>query len=358
MLQFYRYMPKLLQNTEQLRAQAEQLLSQARAQSIEIQRVLGAVLGDGALQSRLTAAAAQISGVIGKLSLALNSPDALHQIDLTGLEGLVHSAETRALITEASAQTKGSAALAEAVVTASAATRQETQTVTRDVFERRIFDAYLHFDSKEDEDAFRRREAEAQEYIATQLARHTPEGDLNAGGGVLGHLLDADAHGAGDSPEFMRQWNAMAEKTQSQRAAMHAAGQSTEEYDRNLALYARRFFHTRGWSDAQIDEQLARSGDPLAAVKPFLGSDRASRHLEVTATTMATTAHLTRADLPRTEAAVPESTSAPAPAIDHDAMAARLKAIGLSVSDNTEPDSGHGLPAQKFASKAGPSVAG
>ena len=48
-------MPEKPQNTETLRTQAELLLSQARAQSTEIQRALGAIAGGAALQSRLAA---------------------------------------------------------------------------------------------------------------------------------------------------------------------------------------------------------------------------------------------------------------------------------------------------------------
>jgi hypothetical protein len=351
-------MPETSQNTEQLRAQAELLLAQARAQSTEIQRALGAIVGDAALQSRLAAAAAQISGAIGELSLALNSPGTLHQINLTALEGLVHSAETSALITEASAQTKGSAALAEAVVTASAATRLEAQTQAGDMFGRHIFDAYLHFDSAEDEEAFRRREAEAQKYIAAQLARHTPEGDLNAGGGVLGHMLDLHAHGAGDSPEFMRRWDAMVEKTQSQRAAMHAAGQSTEEYDHNLTVSARRFLKAQHLSDAEIDDRLAETSSSLDAVKPFLANDHVSRAMENRNRHAGDIARTAIAPLAQVET-VKDPVPSDAPlTIDPDVMTAKLKAVGFSVSDNTAPASGHGLPAQTLAGKSGQSIAG
>ncbi len=131
--------------TERLRDQAEALLAQARAQLAEIQRALGAIVGDRELQSRLGALAAQISGAIGALSQALQSPGALRQVDLAALQAIVHGDATTGLLTEASAQTKGGAALAEAVITASAATRLETQTLATDVFDRRIFNPYLRF---------------------------------------------------------------------------------------------------------------------------------------------------------------------------------------------------------------------
>ena len=86
------------------------------------------------------------------------------------------------------------------VVAASAETRQETSALAHDVFDRHIFDRYLHFSSPEDEAEFRKREADAKKYIHDQLALGTPTGNLNAGGGELGYMLDAHAHGAGDSP--------------------------------------------------------------------------------------------------------------------------------------------------------------
>jgi hypothetical protein len=47
-------------DNEALRARAAVLLLQARAQMADIQRALGAVTGDSALQSQLAAAAAQM----------------------------------------------------------------------------------------------------------------------------------------------------------------------------------------------------------------------------------------------------------------------------------------------------------
>ena len=114
-------------SAEQLRAQAEMLLSQARTQLADIQRALGAVVGDSALQSRLAALAAQISGAIGALSQAIHAPGAaLRPADLMALEGMVHSSETTALLTEATTQAGASASQMQALATASAATREET----------------------------------------------------------------------------------------------------------------------------------------------------------------------------------------------------------------------------------------
>jgi hypothetical protein len=112
------------QNTEQLRAQAALLLSQARAQSCDVQRALTAAHGNGTLQARLAAAAAQISMAASALSQALGSSSfPLHAADLTALENVVCSGETRALLSEAAAQATVSAATFQTVAATSAATR-------------------------------------------------------------------------------------------------------------------------------------------------------------------------------------------------------------------------------------------
>jgi hypothetical protein len=333
----------------ELRAQAEVLLSQGRAQLADIQRALGSLTGAGALQARLTGVAAQTSAAISQLNQVLGGPaSTLHRADLMALESVVHSSEATALVTEATAHA-AEAARTRAVVTTSAATRDEVKSLEQDMFEHKIFDAYLHFSSPEDEAAYREREAEAHKYIDQQLARGTPEGDLNAGGGLQGQMLDAHAHGAGDSPDFMPRWNALAEKTQRQRTAMRAAGQSTEEYDRNLKASVRRFLKDEAHlSDAEIDKRLAEVADPLDAVKPYLKDDKESRHLEKMTTTMAVAAHTAASALPRVVASDDTPTEAPT-TITVDAVTAKLKAAGVQMSDTAS--TGHGLAIQKPAAK-------
>jgi len=347
--------PNKDQITGNLRGQAEALLSLARIQMADIQRALGTVVGDVALQSRLSAVASQISGAVGELSQVLNSPIlTLRQADLMALEGVVRSSEAATLITEASARAGASAAQTQELATASAATRQEVQNLSRDLYERRIFDPYLHFSSPEDEAEFRKREAEERQYIEAQLARHTPEGDLNAAGGMQGTMLDAHAHGAGDSPDFLPRWDALAESTQKQRAAMLAAGQSTEEYDRHITASVRRFLkEEKHLSDAEIDERLARSGNPLDAVKPFLTNDQASRNLETTTKAIAIAAHTAPTVLPAVGAVEPAPVADIALTADFDPFA-KLKAAGVQVTDTA--DSGHGISVPKPGGKNGLTV--
>jgi hypothetical protein len=277
----------------------------------------------------------------------------LRRTDLLALQSVVQSGQATALLTQAAVQS-GPAGRMESLATASAITRDETRTLAHDVFGRRIFAPYLRFESAEDEEAFRKREAEARKYIEAQLARGTPEGNLNAGGGMLGHMLDAHAHGAGESPEFMPRWNALAEKLQGQRAAMRAAGQSTEECDRNLAASVRLYLKEKArLSDAEIDERLAGVASPLDAVKPFLGKDRASRAIDKVAATIAAAVNTKPVDLPRVEATGDEPQPDNPPTIDPDALRARLKAAGVLMEDNAEAAAGHGLPAQRSTGAPG-----
>lgn len=343
-----------LHSPENLRDEAEGLLAQAHAQMADIQRALDAVVGDDGLQSRLMEVAAQMSGAIGTLSQALKGPaSALRRADLLALQSVVQSGQATALLTQVAVQS-GSAGRMENLAAASAATRDETRTLAHDVFGRRIFAPYLRFESSEDEEAFRKREAEARKYIEAQLARGTPEGNINAGGGMLGHMLDAHAHGAGDSPEFMPRWNALAEKLQGQRAAMRAAGQSTEECDRNLAASVRLYLkETARLSDAEIDERLAGIANPLDVVKPFLKKSHASRKLEETAVVLTETARTKSEDLPHIETIEITAVMPTARPIDPETMRARLKAAGVLMDGPAEGASGHGLPAQRSAGAPG-----
>ncbi|WP_150131398.1 hypothetical protein [Caulobacter mirabilis] len=68
----------------------------------------------------------------------------------------------------------------------------------------RIFDPYLRFSSAEEEEAYRKREAERQQQIERAKAEGTPEGDLRAVRLSRDQLRDAGAHGATASPDYAR----------------------------------------------------------------------------------------------------------------------------------------------------------
>lgn len=187
-----------------------------------------------------------------------------------GVGACVTSSQTVVQNTRAATATADAALLA----ATGAAARNEVESLSADLFDRRIFDRYLQFKSREDEEQYRKREEETRRYVAQQLAAKTPEGDLNAGGAVMGQMLDAHAHGAGDSPEFAARWERLVETTRRHREAMRGEGRSTEEFDRNLKASVRRYLRDKGLTDAEIDDKLAVAADPLDAVKPYLTTER------------------------------------------------------------------------------------
>lgn len=91
---------------------------------------------------------------------------------------------------------------------AQARTRASVAQMSRDIYERRIFDPYLQFDSAADEAAYHRREEQNRGAIDDALAEHSPEGDLRAARIMGRQLRDAKDHGADASPQF----RAMAER--------------------------------------------------------------------------------------------------------------------------------------------------
>ena len=328
-------MLKEQQSTNTLRAQATILLAQARAQAAEVQRALQAAGGNGPLHSELSGMGSQLSGAIGDLEMVLQSPaSSMRNIDLQAIRSLVQSGAVSTLVSQASAQASAQAA-AQTVAARAAETRTETQSIARDVFERKIFEPYLRFSSKEDEAEYRKREAEARKYIDAQLAKRTPEGDLNASGGMIGQMLDAHTHGAGNSPDFMPRWNALEDKAERQHAAMRTAGQSTAEFDQHLEAAARRFLKAKGLSDAEIDAKLGDGKDPLAVLKPYLGDGHTNRQVTETLGTSA----------PGQMVALEESPGAAPTKSTVNSIAAGLKAAGVQLSENTPTSKdGHGLP--------------
>jgi hypothetical protein len=278
---------------------------------------------------------------VSQLSNAVNSRSfPLRGTDLIAIGSSVQSGEAHAAVaeagtasTQAGAQAAAYAAAGSNVATAALETRHETETLAHDVFDQRIFDPYLRFKSARDEEEYRKREADNKRYVDQQLAKHTPEGDLNAGGGMMGQMLDSHAHGAGASPDFMPRWNALVEKTEAQRNAMKAAGQSTQEFDQRLTTSVRRFLtDEKGLSAAESDKRLGTFANPLDAAKALLKDDSKGD------------------DLKKDKASGDRSS------IDLDDIRSKLKAAGVTLSDKTEAEPKHGVNVQKTAAKDGPAL--
>jgi hypothetical protein len=215
--------------------------------------------------------------------------------------------------------------------------------IAADLFDRHEFDADVarHTHGAELE-AFKRREAADEKYIKEQLARGMPEGDLNASGRMQGYMLDANAHGASDNPNFRKIWDELEKKTKKLHKSMHAAGQSTEEYDKHIREDVVTLLKAKGLSDAQIKEALAKNEDPLDAVKPYLGSDDESRHL---ANDIGASA---KSQEPKSPAPVSNGVRPDNQPlwIDPEAIDAKLAAAGLSTTGKSESNA-HGLTIQK-----------
>lgn len=220
---------------------------------------------------------------------------------------------------------------------ADAQTRQTAQSVSADLYERRIFDPYLSFDSAADEAAYRKREAESQRYVAEQLAKNTSEGNLNATGALAGQMLDAHAHGAGDSPDFAPRWQRVTSTIETQRQLVRAQGISTEEFDRNLAGSVRRYLKSKGLSDDEIAARLAADADPLEAVKPYMQSEDDAKALDAA---MRGNAQETSASA--SVAATSKEVIVATATVELDNVVASLRISGVSAAVDTTAN-GHGL---------------
>ncbi len=229
-----------------------------------------------------TALVAECEARLGMLAalqdvLAGAKPAGLAAIRSTVLASVGAAATTAQQVRSAVASATAAGPMS--LATTSAVLRQELSSLHGDLFERRIFDPFLHFASREDEEAYRRREEETRRYIAQQMAAKTPEGALNAAGATMGQMLDAHSHGAGASPEFLPRWTRLVETTQRHREALRAEGRDTTEFDRNLVASVRQYLRTKGLSELAIDAALAGGADPLDAVKPYLKSEKDAQAL-------------------------------------------------------------------------------
>ena len=310
---------------QNIRTEAEVVLAYARSQLVDLQLSL-ALASNDALRGQLAGAVGNLSDAVRQLSRAVHS-SSVSASDIAALAQAVQASSGPTATGDGTTLVASDKTTAEAKIFASAAcTRQETQSVEADMYDRKIFDPYLRFSSPQDEAEYRQREAENKKYIDAQLAKRTPEGDLNASGGAIDGMLDAHAHGAGNSPDFQSKWNSLTDTAKQQRDVMQAAGQSTAEFDQHVTAGVTRYLKAKGLTDNEINARLAASSAPLDTVKPYInGNDQSGK------------AHNDPA---------PQS-----PSID--AIAAQLKAAGLSAPANANSDPAHGLALQNTPSAGG-----
>lgn len=238
-----------------------------------------------AAQFALESAIAELSQMGGDLSESRSQLAAIVQLrqqlgsasgaTLANLRSEIVAASTAATSAIQQARTASANAATADLAQAASASREQVNSILQGM---KDFDPYLQFDSKADEEAYRRREQERNQYIAAQQAKGTPEGDLNAAGATVGQMADAHAHGAGSSPEFETRWNALVGTTQRLRDEIVRSGGSTQAFDDRLRADLRSIMRSKGLSDTEIDARLAAHPDnPLEAAREFVGDNDVQR---------------------------------------------------------------------------------
>ncbi|WP_263588661.1 hypothetical protein [Sphingopyxis sp. GC21] len=165
--------------------------------------------GTGVAQSQLLK--------VGQLMRAIGSADASTLVAMqASVAGLVGEAQA---IAQEGRDAANRADGGDTLTAIDARTRATVQRIGNDVFARKVFDPYLRFDSAEDEEAYRKREAEREATIKRELAKGTPEGNRNAAALLEEQILDAGAHGANASPDYTPMLN----DAQKARAELGAA---------------------------------------------------------------------------------------------------------------------------------------
>lgn len=292
--------------------------------------------------AELARGGADVSALTNQSQALLQLQKQVGNANLGGLVAMRTEIASAVALTQAIAQqSRTSATTAEqataSLATVSAETRRAVQSISNDVFERKLFDPYLEFASAEDEAAYRKREAERQQTIAAELAKHTPAGDLNAAGATIGQMTDAKAHGAGNSPEFESRWNELVATTQRLRDEIVRSGGSTKEFDDKLRDDLRTIMKSKGLSDAEIDARLAAHADnPLEAAKDFVGETEIQRLSNDTVVTR---------ELKPEQAMSIEAVETPLPRRDSTDFMAKFRATGVTVEEHSAEDYTHGVNA-------------
>lgn len=214
-------------------------------------------VGTGIAQSQLLK--------IGQLVRQIGNADASTLVAMqTSVAGLI--AETQSIMQQGR-EVASRAEVDEATFAAvNVRTRETVQRIAGDLFERRVFDPYLQFASAEDEEAYRKRESERQDYIRRELAKGTPEGNRNAANAAVDQIKDAGNYGADQSPDYQRLLAEASVARDEQEAAMaHAATPSA----------------STGTVETEIAQTPPSELDEIAAIFKAAGVQSASPQLAV-----------------------------------------------------------------------------
>lgn len=306
----------------------------------ELEKAIAALIGDGA-------SAAQAQAQLGSVTQLRREIGSANPDTLAALRSEVTSivAQTHTLVQESRAVVAAGAARAEAADLASlaATSRAEVTTLMQDMHR---FDPYLRFASADEEEAYRQREAQRRAYIDAQHAKSTPEGNLNAAGGAIGQMVDAKAHGAGESPEFQQRWNDLVSTTEKLRDEVRRSGGSTKEFDDRLREDLRRILKAKGLTDAQIDAQFAAHPDPLEAAKAYVQDGETTQRVSIS---------ISKLGNRMTDASTIVAAPAPVLTLNFDDVAAELCTTGtVTAEQQAESPFAHGLQsAERPAPNAG-----
>lgn len=248
--------------------------------------------------------------------------------DVTAALATVQQVTGQARNTAAFAETTSAAHLEAASVIA----RSEARTTMADMSK---YDPYLQFSSPDEEDAYRQREAERRARVDAELAKKTPEGNLNAAGAAVGQMTDAGAHGAVNSPEFQKKWDSLVASTDRLRAQIVAQGGDVSKFDEQLRDDLRRIMKSKRLSDAEIDARFAAHPDnPLQAAKAYVADTKGIDQLSMDIV-----------ESKKMEAVAVVAPASPSSSTTEDAMAT-LKAAGVVVAEQSDP-----MPAQRITEK-------
>lgn len=176
-----------------LRAELTGAISAAQ---IDIANAIAELARSGADSSALTSqnsALQQLQRTVGSANLG----------SLLALRGEVSATTSSATnLANQAISSAASAAAAQANLSPSERARANIEALNRDLFENRVLDPYLRFNSPEDEEAYRKREREREAEIKRALELRTPEGLRRAAQLQQDQLRDAGAHGADRSPDY------------------------------------------------------------------------------------------------------------------------------------------------------------
>lgn len=336
------------------RAQARALLG--RAQAIHAQLDEAAPSEPGAARKRMAAIIANLAAAEIELGVVADGPGTRSGANLNGIAMLLQGSEAAAAEAIQQAETEAAnGRMDDGALDA----RSKVAGYANELFERKVFDPYLHFNSIEEETAYREREAQRKRAMEAALAEHTAHGDHRAAVLVYEQTVDAGAHGATASPDYQRVLYGTAGLVQRTQAAAAREGTHKEEGtpagDASLDRGLRTVLKATGASDADI-EKVLNTADPKSASAEYLAKHappRADDHSPAASAKIPIPGGVTGtpgATRPADDKKPDKSTATAA----HDmAQDVDLAAMGVS-TDAPPPVGGHGLPEQlrKEAAKA------